>query len=448
MKLSLILTQKSQLRVWLSKNTLTELLSCFELTIYAPISLKKTAEVYLNQEFTIHYFQVPSRPNLEMRIFSNLLVSHLHGPSFRRRFKYEIQGEGSLFGYLLNPKALLRSIVRNRFLIRCALSRKFRLLNFNLLTKEVLELQFCIDPCHLVVVVSNCSDLANEIAVQSAVQSAKPWVQIVDNWDNLSSKLCPSNESNGLIVWGRQTDRLAREIHLNDHRNIEALGSSRIPNVREIDKLKNLRRQSNFNTGTLCVFYAGYGGKNENLNFMEVIYREICKEFPQLEIKVRFRPHPLSVKVNTRDYYMDWPRYYEIDLPRIEHQDVEDWPKLDKSLYDEMLKSDLVIGAPSTFLLEAMIFNLPIVLDLRKSWPKFYSHRDRFETASHFREIVDSNLFPKVRKTSEIGKTVRSALANPSDYTKLVQFILHNDSTDFAERLTQFLTADFASQDS
>lgn len=442
LKVSLILTSEVQIRSWLSRRSIQAITSQFELSIYVPDSIQRKSLSYESKILKINYYKVPKRKDLERNLLAYLITSHLRWSSFRRRFKYEFLNQGNFISVLFSIKSFLRSIKRNNMLLWMALSKRYRLAIYGNTRKELEKLSFTINSCDMIIVVSNCSDLANEIAIQSANNCKKPLIQVVENWDNLSSKLCPAKNPKKLIVWGQQTKNYAIDIHDVKPEMVVALGGPRLPNRKKINNLKFSHRHSQFENGIMRVFYPGYGGENEDEKYLSILHAEISREFPDFSILIRFRPHPLSIKAKGKNNYSNWPSYIEIDFPKIQHERGLDWPKLDDSVYSSMLQSDLVIGTPSTFLLEAMLFNLPIILDLRRSNPRFHSHRNRFVTATHFTEILSDKRIPRFNHDSEIGKITRSALVGIEDYSSLTDFLVYNDDNEFVERLVTFLNED------
>lgn len=438
-KVSLVLTNKVQVRSWLSKKSLYALARQFDLSIYAPEVARSEVEACQSKIAGIYYYEIPKRKDLEYNLFAFLITTHLRWPSFRRRFKYEFLNQAVFENIFFSIRNFIRSIKTNSTLVWFCLSPLRRNAILRRTRKELRSLSFTIAPCDIVIVVSNHSDLVNEIAINAANECGASLIQIVENWDNISSKLCPSGDARKLIVWGQQTKDFAIEMHNFSQDKVVALGSSRIPNRMEIRALKSTHRGSLLEDGTLKVFYPGYGGENETMEFMGILHREILQEFPNLIIKIIFRPHPLSVKARGENYYSKWPNYIEIDLPNVEYQRGSDWPKLDHAVYSKMLQSDLVIGTPSTFLLEAMLFDLPVILDLRKSYPKFHSHRDRFFSASHFKMIIDDNRIPRFMNDAEVGKVIRRAILGLEDYSSLRDTLVYNDEVDFVERVVNIL---------
>ena len=50
--------------------------------------------------------------------------------------------------------------------------------------RKVAEVTFEVAGYDKIILVSNVSDLVNQIATNSAELSNSPWVQVADNWDN------------------------------------------------------------------------------------------------------------------------------------------------------------------------------------------------------------------------------------------------------------------------
>jgi len=293
-------------------------------------------------------------------------------------------------------------------------------------------------------VISNVSDLANEIATKSAEKSGLPWIQVVENWDNLSSKLCPSKEANSLIVWGEQTKKHAMEIHGVAEDRIQIIGSSRIPNENRINQLKS-KFCSDQESKRLNVFYAGFGSETENLACIEEIYRSLLLDYSDYEVQLVFRVHPISLKQNGREFYEDWPTHIQVEFPNLNKNSKSDWPQLTDDLYTSMLKADIIIGTPSTFLLEALMFRMPIILDFRDLAPHYFSSRHSFEDLTHFREILSDSTFNRFYSAQELPAAIKRELSSGTSKELIAKYLLFNDSNDYIYRLVQYMNSHLTS---
>ena len=443
-RLALILTQKQQCRSWASIQCLNEIDKFYEVTYFAPESCKSELSEYLKDPELVKYFHVPENQFLERSLYESLLIKHKKWPSFRKRLIYQFidyPRETWKFLYLIR---LIRGLIQKKLFIRRILSSKFDHRKTTLDDKELDQIIFEITNFDCVLVISNVSDLANEIATKSAENSGLSWIQVVENWDNLSSKLCPSKKANSLIVWGEQTKKHAMEIHGVAEDRIQIIGSSRIPNENRINQLKS-KFCSDQESKRLNVFYAGFGSESENLACIEEIYRSLLLDYSDYEVQIVFRVHPISLKQNGREFYEDWPTHIQVEFPNLNKNGKSDWPQLTDDLYTSMLKADIIIGTPSTFLLEALMFRMPIILDFRDLAPHYFSSRRSFEDLTHFKEILSDSTFNRFYSAQELPAAIKRELSSGTSKELIAKYLLFNDSNDYIYRLVQFMNSHLTS---
>jgi hypothetical protein len=84
-----------------------------------------------------------------------------------------------------------------------------------------------------------------------------PVVQIIENWDNPSSKLCINNSPIAVLVWSDQMKKHVSEIHHYPPEKISVIGSARFPTKHEIVLASKPKLNSKEH---LQVFHAGFFG--------------------------------------------------------------------------------------------------------------------------------------------------------------------------------------------
>lgn len=287
------------------------------------------------------------------------------------------------------------------------------------------------------ILVANMTDLRTEIVTRTLENNGSAFIQVVENWDNISSKFCPSANSRALVVWGDQSKDHARLLHNIAGTKIHSLGSSRIPNKILIAKLQSVN--TNKKDKKLKVFYPGYGSEIETLDWVKQIYDAIIGGGSKSSARIIFRPHPLAIIKFGRDYYSDLPKEIEIDWPRSGSNGKSDWPNLDEGIYKKMLESDLVIGSPSTLLLEALVFQKPVLLDLRGKKNDLVSPFSLFSRNTHLKEIFNDRRLLRFFHVDQIPGLVNQAIKADMDLRDLTEYLVHNDEIQFMERLGHLL---------
>jgi hypothetical protein len=282
------------------------------------------------------------------------------------------------------------------------------------------------------ILVANMTDLRTEIVTKTLENSGSAFIQIVENWDNVSSKFCPSTTSRALVVWGNQSKDHASFLHNVSGNKIHSLGSSRIPNKILVKKLQSINSKQD---NKLKVFYPGYGSEIETLEWVKQIYDAISGSGLKFSSKIIFRPHPLALLNFGRNYYSELPKEIEIDWPTSGSGGTSDWPDLDEDVYKKMLESDLVIGSPSTLLLEALVFEKPVLLDLRGKKNDLVSPSSLFSKNTHLKEIFNDKRILRFFHANQLPGLLNEAVENQVDLTDLTEYLLHNDEINFADRL-------------
>lgn len=427
-KIGIILTQNQQIRSWLNEENLRPLQNLYKITIYVPTEYSNEAELYSQN---LNFYEVKVNSYIEKELLDLHLIRHLNISSYKKkfasRFSTKFMGDRN---FIINK---LRKIHREKKLIFKFLS-KYTFRNKQKLVDKFIAnnlIKFSIQDIYILV--ANMTDLRTEIVTRSLENSRSTFIQVVENWDNISSKFCPSATSRALVVWGDQSKDHARLLHNISESKIHSLGSSRIPNKILVKKLQS--DNSNNQDKNLKIFYPGYGSEIETLGWVRQIYDAISGGSLKFSAKMIFRPHPLSLLKFGRDYYSALPKEIEIDWPTSGSSGISDWPNLDKDVYKKMLESDLVIGSPSTLLLEALVFQKPVLLDLRGKQNDLVSPYSLFSRNTHLKEIFNDKRLLRFFHAHQLPGLLNEAVDTKVELQDLTEYLLHNDEMNFADRL-------------
>lgn len=391
MKINLILTQTQQVRSWFQDEVLQSLSKIGSLNIFAPENFKFEIETLSNTE--VNYFNLQHDPAIEEKVFLQLLARNFHADSYRLIARNYLRFRKL---NLLRPSTFiwLKSYFFRLFLFFLILKSPRFSRKVAKQVDQFINLQVLAFPnADMNIVVANTSDLRTEIVKESLNLSGATWIMIVENWDNISSKLDTNRNPPYLGVWSPQTARHANKLYGFPMERIQIIGSARV-NRRTITQLeKSIEKSSKKKGENFSVFYPGAGVQYESLEFILDLKRSLNKN--PYNVNLVYRPHPLSIKEHGLNHYKNWEFEVDIDWPQIADSNLSDWPVLDSKLYERMYRSDLVIGTPSTFLLEAIAVGMPILLDMR-SLRRKPSPRSVFKENQHFQEILASDLIPKM----------------------------------------------------
>ena len=433
--LNLILTQKQQIRSWFQDEVLASLSKVGTLTIFAPEDCRREIETL--SKVKVEYYATLSDSSIEEDVFLQLLARNSHGKSY----KLITRNHFSLGRFKpLRPSTInswIYVFFRRMYFIRLLKSPSFS----NQVSRRVNQfidsslLNF--PRASISIVVANVSDLRTEIVSQSLNQMDAKWMMVAENWDNISSKLDTNRNPTYLGVWSPQTARHANELYKFPKERIRVIGSARV-NRETISKLqRSVPKGVGLESKTVTIFYPGAGVQYETLAFISEL-KESINSHSSL-VNLIYRPHPLSIKEYGVDFFKQWESEIEIDWPQISDRNIGDWPVLDSKLYEKMFGADLVIGTPSTFLLESVALNKPILLDMR-SLRRGVSPRTVFEKSQHFREILQSGLVPKMYSVRDARNLVLQTLSTPQDLSDLRSDLIYLSNAGFGENLAKTLS--------
>ena len=184
---------------------------------------------------------------------------------------------------------------------------------------------------------------------------------LVDNWDNLSSRVHPDPKPDNFFVWGKQSKTFGKNFQYINSNKIHILGTPRYENYFE-NRKKKLKSYFDFK---YILFVEGFGIQ-EDLNFFFQIVEKSLNNLKKkgINLKLIYRPHPwrkhqqnidVSIFKNIKlDPQLKY--FYEKKLTNSAVQP-------DLGYYPSLIKNaSLIIAAPSTMVIESSIFWKKIIL--------------------------------------------------------------------------------------
>ena len=440
-QITLVITQRQNLRTWVYQGLLDSLADRFKVTLYIPEQLSDLG--LNNAKVNVIHWRVNNNAYWERITHFLTLTRHRHYKSYAERIKRSLLDEKMFDNRVDFSFNLLKSFKRKPMLYLLHLKLIFRLVEFfheRHISRHLLK-NVPKSSVHLVVV--SLSDYVTSILLASLRSEGCHIVQIVDNWDNLSSKLCPVYSPDKIIVWSEQTKKHAVEIHEASASQVLILGSPRFPNRRIIDSLvRHHERDIKPGDKKVRIFYAGFFSECNNLDSILELFGEIESKLEMYQFQFIFRPHPMNLphKRISEHHHLKISNL-EIEEPFIDEKNTSGWPLFSESLYTGLLDSDVVIVSPSTFLLEALLFNKRIILDNRDCSLHYNSPRRHFLQNNHLDEIILSSTIPRINNTNEAPQILLESLANEMKASEtLKDYLIYNDDQDYAKRLEDFVS--------
>lgn len=436
-EICLVLTHRQQLRSWVYNGLLMELRKHFNIRILLSPEFSGISGVKEFEGLKVDFWKQPANAKVERIALFLQLVGHRNHRTFRERIRKQIfdekvfQSKIEVLSYItksIRRKTLLYGI--HLKLIRGHYTKKYQeYLKLNLVQE--------LPNADLYLVVTSMSNITTDALLYSLEFNKKHYIQVVENWDNLSSKLSINFSPDHLVVWSEQTKLHAMDIHNVSPEIIQILGSPRFPSLRKIHELKSLKPITSSN---LRLYYAGFYSECNNLQSIVELCEELEKSFSSQEFTLVYRPHPLNRDLICSEYKKAQPRNIVLDLMPEEENNNSNWPTYFDGFYNELLKCDVIIGTPSTFLIEELMFDKPIILDFRTCSAHYNSAKRHFAHSTHLEELANSSEILKMNNLSELHSLLLMAMSmNTQEQDRLKSFLAYNNELDYSERLINFV---------
>ncbi len=298
--------------------------------------------------------------------------------------------EENFFEKIINtPKRIIAQLVR--FFLFFIFSNSlgnffFRNIQINMNENKDFIKAINISKPDLVIIPTQGQDIGDYDMIRICAKKKIKTLSLIDNWDNLSSRVMLKPFANFFGVWGEQSKKHAIEIQKIKKSTISIIGTPRF------DHYKNFKKKSLFNFKYI-LFFEGFGlteNINEILDKLEIIFsHSLFKEY-----KLIYRPHPWRKDTNI----VNIKKYRNIILdPQLKKNYLD--RKFDSSIqpnlsyYPQLISNaKFIISAPTTMVIESMIFKKNIIVLGHKSNTVF----------DHYNHVVELNHCDKIEKVKNV----------------------------------------------
>jgi len=178
----------------------------------------------------------------------------------------------------------------------------------------------------------------------------------IDNWDHLTGKSIYPIKPDYFTVMGRKDIEHAVAIHGCDPTTVLPFGLPRFDVYRRLNNTPPRSKSGQKKR----VLYCGFSLAHSEKVLVDRLTSFLVCKYGSDSVEVIYRPHPGPA-----------PRYdgYEISNPNVivtDHGDVTRtaMPAMDETFVSTILDADVIVGAPTTLILEALILGKDCVLDL------------------------------------------------------------------------------------
>lgn len=247
----------------------------------------------------------------------------------------------------------------------------------------------------IIVPAASSSSLVTDI-IKFANANAIKTLIAVDNWDNLTSKSTYPVLPSVMTVMGRRDVMYAELVHRLDPRRVAPIGLPRFDVYRralgpEFEKAEDQ---------VPVILYCGFSLAHSERRVVDRLAWYMDSTKGPGCVRFVYRPHPGAL-----------PRFddFEISNPRIAIYDFGDLsrtelPKTDREFIEQIESASIIVGAPTTLMLEAMILGKPCLLDLTCD---DYHRTTAGIAARRYTHLGDLTSIPELRRGHTIDELCR-----------------------------------------
>jgi len=206
----------------------------------------------------------------------------------------------------------------------------------------------------LVIIHSSTNETQIPIICRSLAGLKTKTLISIENWDNLTSKQVLFVKPDFVTVMGEIDHQNAMSIHDFDSSQILPIG------LPKFEILKSCSREDYELAKTINILYVGFHLPHDEVEILNLMLEILSSLETEFIYTISYRPHPNarnrlnSKKLNPRISVLDG--YHRNTTNGL--------PALDENYLLDVLSADLVIGPPTTLIVEAMLLQTPCLIDL------------------------------------------------------------------------------------
>lgn len=408
-KIALVLMNPQYIRSWIDNGLIDELIEDdeIEVTIFAPHHVIERISEYTNVEKVLIDSIEPSFASTHL-VAMNWIEKRKRSTTFQFALKrtfctdykvivFERGISDSLKQAKKNLKTILFNVSKKRLvivylfkpmrLIRRLLSR--RLGKQQCLPEAIVSERFdwLFIPCNAIdEIITDYLSSAKKLGLKTLIA--------IDNWDNLTSKAVFVEQPDFLTVMGERCVEHAVDIHSIERSKVLPFGLPRFDAYRN----RVLGSRKSKLDSAIDVLYAGFSLPHAEIAVVNYLWDGLKSHFPHHEIRFVYRPHPIPIP------RIDVVKAVAPGVVTTQHGKLErtNMPKMDEDYLLSMLNADVVIGAPTTMVFEAMLLDRPCIIDGTSD----QFHRTNAATAiqnfTHMKDLLTVKNLPIANDVEEI----------------------------------------------
>lgn len=255
-----------------------------------------------------------------------------------------------------------------------------------------------------------------------------PTVLSIQNWDNLTSKSIVLTEPNYILVMGKSCIELGvKAQNLNKNIMIPS-GLPRFNPYRNIHTHK-----PKFEEEIFTILYLGTSVPHNEINLLNNLVSKLNNELTDRNFKLVYKPHPYRRPTYFEEKLSD---QYTVIKGRIEA-----FPPIKPEHIQLMEKSDLVISAPTSMLIESMLLRKKTILDVTNDGIHRTTAALVFKKYIHLLPLELIRNLEKCYTPEELFQSVLFAINNGSkEHTKYdLQQLIENSEHSYSVNILKLL---------
>lgn len=444
-KIGVVISSPLYLRSWFDTGILHSLAEKVELFVFIPNNDEFLAHAL--KEFNLRKILLPTNQILELSAIVNWIENLRVSKSFLFRYKRILLGDKlwiqkslkkNLSSFLkgtshlvsicfTKPHYLLFRIPPLRRLVQGFIDR------FG--TKKISSIESHLSDLDWLLIPNFAFDRFLEPLIRLCKRVGVKSFVVLDNWDNLTSKLVFRTSPDKINIVGSKSLKFAKTIHNIEEPVAAVIGLPRF------EPYKTLRASSAETVGaTPEILYVG-----DSMPWLEIEHvnraNDLIKSILSSNTGVHFtyRPHPAG-PVKNFSLLRDGISCNPID--ENERLQFGGLPRLGTEYFKDLIAADLVIGPPTTFLVEALVFGRPVILDAREDGEFRTSPGLLLRNYEHMSQLQELRNLPIARSDNDLEQHLKSFFSGTLaqvDRADLGEFI-YLGSADFGTLLYREVT--------
>ena len=247
---------------------------------------------------------------------------------------------------------------------------------------------------------------------------------VLESWDNLTSKQIFLFKPNYIGVIGQLDVINAMRIHGFEQNQIFQVG------LPKFEILKKFQYNVGQKLHSKKILYVGFFLPHDEISLLNLLQKNL--DSLDENFQILYRPHPGAKK-----------RLFMTQLdPRV--QITRKWtgtelPPLDNDYMSDVLDADVVIGPPTTFLLETMLIGIPTLIDLTNDGIHRTTSSNSAKNYLHIKQFV--SMLDKItfRNTDQIRDLIFNTPVDRKYLTSALDSIIYQDELTYAMRLNKII---------